>query len=482
MDSINYLRAHPAAPRPGPRGISQKKSGDPMYQPAPSQAPGTALRQVYIQPLIDTARFNDFHRSILGWCFLILVLDGYDLGVVGAALPAIMKQMGVTATTAGFMASSALFGMMLGAMFFGALADKLGRRTMLALCITLFSACTAGAGLTHEPLSFSMARFVAGLGIGGVLPIAAAQMGEFSPASIRARLVALVFAGYAVGGVLVAVIGKQLISDYGWQSTFFVAALPLLLIPFMLKALPESAPFLVQRGRNQDLRRLAARIAADAQFVLAAVDRHSKAPVLELFREGRGFSTLMIWIAFFFGLFMVYALSSWLTKLLALAGYSLGSALNFVLIFNTGAILGAVGGAWLGDKFNIKTLLTCLYGLGAVSLALLGFIKSDALLSVAVFIVGASTLGTQLVAYAFAAAFYPASIRSTGVGFASGVGRAGGILAPIMIGAIVALNLPLEQNFLAIGLAGLLGMIAVALVDQGRGASLTPAGSAAASA
>jgi len=457
-----------------------------MNHPLHAQASGASMRTVNIQKLIDESRFNGFHRSILAWCFLVLVLDGYDLGVVGAALPSIMKEMGVTATTAGFMASSALFGMMLGAMFFGALADKLGRRKMLALCIGLFSVFTAAAGLTHEPVSFSVTRFIAGLGIGGVLPIAAAQMGEFSPASIRARLVALVFAGYAVGGVLVAVIGKQLIADYGWQSTFFVAALPLLLIPFMLKALPESVPFLVQRGRNEDLRRIAARVAPhqaiepDAQFLVAAVDRQSKAPVLALFRDRRGFSTLMIWIAFFFGLFMVYALSSWLTKLLALAGYSLGSALNFVLIFNTGAIFGALGGAWLGDKFNIKTVLTCLYGLGAVSLAALGFIKSDALLSVVVFIVGASTLGTQLVAYAFAAAFYPASIRSTGVGFASGVGRAGGILAPIIIGAIVALELPLEQNFLAIGLAGLLGMIAVALVNHRLAASAAPQTAAAA--
>jgi AAHS family benzoate transporter-like MFS transporter len=446
------------------------------------------MRTVNIQKLVDESKFNGFHRSILFWCFIILVLDGYDLGVVGAALPMIMKEMGVTATTAGFMASSALFGMMLGAMFFGALADKLGRRKMLVLCIGLFSVFTAGAGLTHDPISFSITRFVAGLGIGGVLPIAAAEMGEFSPTAIRARLVAIVFAGYPVGGVLVAVVGKQLIADYGWQSTFFVAGLPLLLIPFLLKALPESVPFLVKHGRTDALRRIAAKVAPgqavpqDAQFAVSTVDRQSNAPLLDLFRDGRGFSTLMIWIAFFFGLFMVYALSSWLTKLLALAGYSLGSALNFVLIFNTGAILGAVGGAWLGDKFNIKTVLICLYGLGAVSLASMGFIQSSTLLSVAVFVVGASTLGTQLVAYAYAAAFYPAAIRSTGVGFASGVGRAGGILAPIMIGAVVALELPLEQNFIVIGLAGLLGMIAVALVNHRLAASALPAASATATA
>jgi AAHS family benzoate transporter-like MFS transporter len=204
----------------------------------------------------------------------------------------------------------------------------------------------------------------------------------------------------------------------------------------------------------------------EAQFVVSRIDQQSNAPVFELFQGSRGFSTVMIWIAFFFGLFMVYALSSWLTKLLANAGYSLGSALTFVLVFNSGAILGAIGGAWLGDRFNIKHVLVCLYGLGAASLTLMGFVKSTELLFVMVFIVGASTLGTQLVAYAYAAAFYPAAIRSTGVGFASGVGRAGGIVAPVIIGALVGMNLPLEHNFMAIGLAGFLGMIAVVLINH----------------
>ncbi|MBA5689936.1 MFS transporter [Rugamonas apoptosis] len=430
------------------------------------------MSTINIQKIIDESKFNGYHGLILFWCFLILVLDGYDLAVVGAALPLIMKEMGVTATTAGFMASSALFGMMLGAMFFGTLADRLGRPRMLVFCIGLFSVFTAAAGLTHDPLTFSLTRFVAGLGIGGVLPIAAAQMGEYAPVSIRTRLVAIVFAGYAVGGILVALTGKQLIQDFGWQSVFYVAGLPVLLIPLILKTMPESVPYLIRRDRGADLRKLVGKIVpgytlpSGAQFVASANLGANRAPVLELFHDRRGFSTVMIWIAFFFGLFMVYALSSWLTKLLALSGYSLGSALNFILVFNIGAIVGALGGAWLGDRFNIKYVLVSLYAVGAVSLTLMGFVKSSELLFVMVFIVGATTLGTQLVAYAYAAAFYPAAIRSTGVGFASGIGRAGGILAPIMIGALVALNLPLEQNFMAIGLAGLLGMISVVLINH----------------
>lgn len=441
---------------------------------------------INMQQRIDASRFNGFHGMILFWCTLILVLDGYDLAVVGAALPSIMKEMGVTAATAGFMASSALFGMMIGAMFFGTLADKLGRPKMLAICIALFSIFTAATGLARDPVAFSVIRFIAGLGIGGVLPICAAQMGEFAPPALRSRLVAIVFAGYPVGGVLAALVAKQLIVDYGWASVFHVAILPLLLVPFLLKTMPDSVPFLVRKERHAELRRIALRIvpgetvAPDARFAVSQIDRQSKAPIPELFQNQRGFSTVMIWIAFFFGLFMVYALSSWLTKLLAIAGYSLGSALTFVLVFNAGAIVGAIGGAWLGDKFNIKHVLIVLYALGAVSLTLMGFVKSTEVLFAMVFVVGATTLGTQLVAYAYAAAFYPAAIRSTGVGFASGVGRAGGILAPIIIGIIVGLNLPFEQNFMAIGLAGFLGMIAVVLINHRLFASTTQVGAVAA--
>jgi AAHS family benzoate transporter-like MFS transporter len=330
----------------------------------------------------------------------------------------------------------------------------------------------AGAGLTHDPISFSITRFIAGLGIGGVLPIVTAQMAEFAPVKIRARLVTVVFAGYSIGGVLVALTGKQLIEVYGWQSVFFTAILPVALIPFILKTMPNSMPFLIRKNRDTELRQLVRKLVPNhplqehEQFMVPAEDKADDAPIKHLFHEGRGFSTVMIWIAFFFGLFMVYALSSWLTKMMAMAGYSLGSALNFVLVFNAGAMIGAVLGGWLGDKFNIKYVLVVFYSVGALSLTLMGYTKSTELLFVVVFVVGASTLGTQLVAYAYAGEFYPTAIRSTGVGFASGIGRSGAILAPILIGWLVSLKLPLEQNFMAIGFAGLLGMVAVMLIDH----------------
>lgn len=163
--------------------------------------------------------------------------------VAGAALPAIMKEMGVEAATAGFMASSALFGMMFGAIFLGALSDKIGRRWTISLCVFLFSVFTAAAGLTKDPVTFSIARFIAGLGIGGVMPNITAQMTEYAPKRIRSFLTTVMFSGYAIGGILAAVLGKQFIAQFGWQIVFFAAGVPVLLIPFILKSMPESLSF-----------------------------------------------------------------------------------------------------------------------------------------------------------------------------------------------------------------------------------------------
>ena len=444
------------------------------------------MQSVNVYELTSKSKFNRFHGLILFWCVLILIIDGYDLAVVGAALPAIMDDMGVDATSAGIMAGSALFGTMLGAMFLGTLADRIGRPKMIAVCVVLFSVFTAASGLTSDPVSFSMTRFLAGLGIGGVLPVMTAQMSEFSPAKLRARLVTLVFAGYSIGGILVALTGKQMIESHGWQTVFYLAGLPVLLIPFILKSMPESMAFLLKKGRQGELRAIARKMAPQLQITdqtrIVGLDdtaTRQDTPVRSLFSNGRGFSTVMIWTAFITGLFMVYALNSWLTKLMAMAGFSLGSALNFVIVFNIGAIVGAVGGGWLSDRLNIKYVLISFYLIGAVALTVLGFTRSTELLFLMVFIVGASTLGTQLLAYAYAGDFYPLSIRSTGVGFASGVGRVGAIIAPVLIGWLVSINLPLEQNFMAIAVAGVLGAAAVTMVNQSRSDSARVAGAAA---
>lgn len=434
---------------------------------------------VNLQNKLDHASLTGIHWNVLIWCFMIIIFDGYDLAIAGAALPSIMEDMGVTPTNAGFMMSSALFGMMIGAIFFGTLADRIGRRWTIAICLFLFSAFTAAAGLTSEPISFSIMRFIAGLGIGGVMPNLVAHMAEYAPRRIRATMVTLMFSGYAIGGMVAAILGKGLIASYGWESVFFAAGLPVLLVPFVIRSMAESPTYLIRKQRIAELKRVVQALDPGYQpkdtdeFALATVSpsRAGGVRIGRLFEDGRGFSTIMFWVSFFMCLFMVYALSSWLAKLMADAGYSLGSALTFVLVLNFGALVGALGGGWLADRFNIKTVQIVFFLIAAMSITALGYQMPLPLLYLMVGLAGASTIGTQIVTYAFVGQYYPPEIRSTGVGFASGIGRIGAIIAPILIGVLVSMKLPLHMNFLAIAVPAVVAGIAIALIDARKQAN-----------
>ncbi|CAB3810236.1 4-hydroxybenzoate transporter PcaK [Paraburkholderia caffeinitolerans] len=434
------------------------------------------MRQINLHSLADDARLGALHYVVLFWCALIIVCDGYDLAVAGIALPSIMKEMGVNPAKAGFMVSSALFGMMFGNIMFGTIADRIGRRRAIAICLTLFSVFTAATGLVASPFAFAAARFMAGVGIGGVMPNVIAQMTEYAPRRIRNTMVAVMFSGYSIGGMLAALMGKGMIEHYGWQSVFVAAGAPVILVPLLLKWMPESMPFLIKHDRKAELAHIAQqfdptyRPEPGDEYCVPNEDKVDNAPVRQLFSDGRGFSTIMFWITFFMCLFMVYALSSWLTKLMANAGHSLGSALTFVLVLNFGAVIGAIGGGWLADTFQTKRVLILMYLLAAVSITVLGHAMPIAWSLVLVGLAGATTIGTQIVNCAYASQFYPMAIRSTGVGWTLGVGRSGAILAPIVIGILVEIGLPLEQNFMAIGLPALVAAFAVGLIDRRRSA------------
>lgn len=428
-------------------------------------------RSIDLIKVADDARFSAFHALVLAWCALIIIFDGYDLAVAGIALPSIMRDLHVDATGAGMMVSSALFGAMCGAVLLGTLADRIGRRRAIALCVSLFSLFTAIAGLASNPVAFAIARFIAGLGIGGVMPAVVAQMTEYSPRKLKTTLVTVMFSGYSVGGMIAALLGKGLIESYGWQAVFYAAAAPVLVVPWVLKYVPESIAYLVKHNRRQELSHICARLDStyvfrhDDEFVIGS-NRGGEASLRTLFSDGRALSTSMFWIVFFMCLFMVYALSSWLAKLMANAGYSLGSALTFVLILNIGGMLGAIGGGILADRMKIRSVLIFMFALAGTSITLLGFKSPTPVLYGLLCVAGASTIGTQIVVYAYAGQYYPLSVRSTGIGVGSGVGRVGAISAPVILGAVVGMQLPLHQNFLLIAIPAAIAMVAVALIDR----------------
>ena len=429
------------------------------------------VRKIDVHKLIDEASFNKFHWMVLFWCALIIVFDGYDLVIYGVVLPKLMAEWQLSPMQAGALGSYALFGMMFGALIFGPLSDKFGRKRVIAICVTLFSLFTFINGFARDASEFGLCRFIAGLGIGGVMPNVVALMTEYAPKKIRSLLVAIMFSGYSVGGMASAGIGMWLIPTYGWSSVFFVAGLPLLLLPAILYILPESPGFLLKEKRDHEASHILARI--DSTFIPQTGDQYdyptgaesAHVPLVSLFKSGRFLSTLMFWLSFFMCLLMVYALSSWLPKLMNKAGYELGSSLMFLLVLNFGAIIGAVGGGWLADRFHLRRVLTIFFVIAAVSISLLGFKSSTLILNLLVAAAGATTIGSQILLYAYVSQFYPLAIRSTGIGWASGVGRSGAILGPVLGGVLLSMNLPLELNFLAFAVPGAIAGLAISLVS-----------------
>ncbi|MDM1271197.1 aromatic acid/H+ symport family MFS transporter [Acinetobacter indicus] len=425
---------------------------------------------INVNDVIDHAKFKPFHFNVVAWCLLIILFDGYDLAINGVVLPLLMDEWGLSAVQAGMLASTALAGMMFGAMIFGSLADKIGRKKVIMICIVLFSGLTFAGGFASNPTEFGILRFLAGLGIGGVMPNLVALTSEYAPKNMRSTLVTTMFSGYAVGGVMAALLGAWLTPSFGWEIMFFIAGIPLLLLPIIWKFLPESLMFIVKENKQEQARPIMARLAPEVQisnetkFELHQVDVPEAANVVSLFKRGRALNTLLFWLAFFTCLLTMYALSSWLPKLMMAAGYSMDNSLMFMMVMNVGAVVGIVGGGILADRFHLKPVLMFLGIMGAIVMSLMGFQSNQFLLYILVFLAGAASIGSQMLLYSYVAQYYPLAVRSTGIGWSSAIGRMGAIVGPILIGGLLGMNLPAHFNFIAVGLPVLITAIAVALI------------------
>ncbi|MGS0708049.1 aromatic acid/H+ symport family MFS transporter [Acinetobacter sp. ANC 3781] len=434
------------------------------------------MQNINANEVIDHAQLKAIHWRVILLSALIIIFDGYDLVIYGVALPKLMVEWQIDTITAGFLGSIALFGMMFGAIIFGSLSDKLetygfSRKKLIILCICLFSSFTFLCGYASNPQSFGIFRFLAGLGLGGVMPNVIALMTEYAPKKLRATLVSLMFSGYAVGGMCSALLGMWLVPQFGWKIMFLLGGVPLLLIPMIWLLLPESIDYLVRRKKNekafQVLKQIDSSLTYNAQTQISLHHENqttSKTPVKDLFSEGRGPITLLFWGSVFMALVLVYALGNWLPKLMVEAGYDLSTSLVFLLALNIGGMLGAIGGGYLADRFNLAKVLCTLFFSGAIALFLLSYSLPTFVLYICIAIAGAASIGGQILLLAYMSQFYSSNIRATGLGMALGVGRLGAILGPILCGWLLSLSLPINYNFIALSIPCIIAVLSVSMI------------------
>lgn len=424
------------------------------------------MRSIDVSEAIDSGRFGRFQWSLVVLCASLLIMDGYDVFVAGTVLPTLIKEWGLSKPQAGMLQAWALLGMMFGALVLGPLADRIGRRKGIAASFLLFTVATLCTGFVDTSEYFKALRFIAGLGCGGLMPNAVALMNEYAPKRMRGTMVALMFSGYSVGGMLAAALGIWMIPALGWKPMFWVAAVPLLALPLILWRLPESLGFLIRQGRQGEARAILARlqpgtVVGPHDTLVFSETKGAAASMIELFRHGRALRTLMLWVSFFCCLLVVYLLSSWLPKVMQEAGYAEKASLMTLFSLNFGGMAGAIVGGWLGDRFGLPKVVVGFFAAAALSIAAIGSIPPVPVLFTLVFIAGATTIGTQILLYASVAQLYNLSVRSTGLGWASGVGRVGAIVGPTLGGVLLARALPLQHSFLIFALPAAVSALAM---------------------
>jgi len=428
-------------------------------------------KQLNVSEFIQESRFNSFHLRLLIIGLLLIVFDSYDLAVYGAVVPALMTSWDMTPVQAGAIGSYSMVGMLFGAIAFGMIADRFGRKKVICFSVLLFSIFTVLCGFAGGPTSFSIYRLIAGFGLGGVPVTVIAMLMDFSPIKRRATIATAVLCGYSLGGILAPLVSIPFIPNFGWESVFWVGAVPLLLLPLLYLYIPESTFVLIRQGRKAELFDILSKIDPSRH-----IDRNSepfeaekpqaKLPMVHLFRDKRSLSTIMFALAIVFHLILNYGLISWLPKLMMESGFDMTSGLTFLIVLQSGAIVGTLVLGWLADKWGIKNLLIPLYLTGTVTMLLLSFNKNPFLLYFLVAIAGAAVVGAQSLVQVYIARYYPVYARSTALGTIMGVARIGAILGPIVGGLVLSLTHSIQTVFMTFALPGICSALAIAMVQN----------------
>jgi AAHS family 4-hydroxybenzoate transporter-like MFS transporter len=414
------------------------------------------MRTVDVRDFINSHKLSTYQLLIVALCFLAVACDGFDTGSVGFIAPAIRKQWALSALQLAPVFGGGLFGLMVGALLFGPLADRFGRKPILCLTVALFGVMCLWSAYATSVRELIVLRFLTGLGLGGAMPTAITMTSEFGPEKQRSLLVTSMFCGFTLGGAFGGVVASQIIPLHGWQGVLiFGGAMPLMLVPVLLWLLPESVRYLALSGRKQEqvaltLRRIAPLDALDHTTYTVLEDKVKGSPVRNLFSSDVIVGTVCLWLTFFMSLLVYYMLTSWLPTVINNTGIPLGMTALVAAALPFGSTVGAVLIGRLMDRYSPCLVLASSYAIAAMFILLIGVASSLPMLVFAVFGAGLGTGGSQTGVNALAAAYYPTASRVSGVSWALGIGRVGSIVGSMVGGVLLATHLGLPIMFVLV--------------------------------
>lgn len=357
-------------------------------------------------------------------CFLCNMLDGMDVLIISYTAPAIAKAWSISPANLGIVFSSGLVGMTVGAIFLAPLADRFGRKPLMILAALIMGSCIYLTSFATDITELMIYRFISGLGIGTMMASTAAITAEYAPVSTRDFWVSTVVAGYPVGAVVTGISSAKIIAESGWEHLFQLAGIAtFLVVPILLFLLKESDEFKA-KAKPED------------------------AKLSALFTSEYKWSTWQLWGALFLSFTTLYFLMNWIPKLATNAGLSMELAIYSGTIFNLGAIVGIPVQGYFSSRFGLKKSIGTLLLITAVLLGIFGLFSGSNLILIVLFFLGFGVQGSFVGLYAVAARMYPTAFRSTGVGWAIGMGRLGGIIGPVLGGLLVGLGFGMAQSFI----------------------------------
>jgi AAHS family 4-hydroxybenzoate transporter-like MFS transporter len=420
--------------------------------------------------ILDESNLSAFQISVMIICFGVVALDGFDTQSIAFVAPALRESWEVSPALFGPLFGAGLLGTLVGSIVFGTVADRFGRKPMLAASTALFGIMSLMCATATSIEQLGLYRFIAGLGLGGAIPNVIALISEYSPKRVRATVIVITFAGFPIGAVLGGMASARIIPAFGWESVFIVGGvLPILLLPLIALWIPESARYLAtQQGKQRQLAGILRRIDPElADVGLEQIHmpnaRAKSIPVRSLFTRGRAAWTMLLWLLTFTTLLLGYFLVNWTPLLLVDAGLDHHQAIMGVVALNMGGIIGGIIIGRISDKRGPFLALAVAFFIGAIFVGTVGLmIQSPAnVLLALIFFVGLCVFGAQLNLSAVSANYYPIYMRSTGIGWNMGIGRFGSVVGPTIGGALIAIGLARGQLFLSATVPAIIACVTV---------------------